>query len=93
MTDDLATQQTRNSLHEEIALRAHRLWEERGSPIGSPEDDWSRAESEIRDKEAAEGEWVRARNEAVWAREKAGRARHENEAGGLPPFTDFSAPL
>jgi Protein of unknown function (DUF2934) len=94
MSDDLATQQTQSSPHdEEIALRAYRLWEERGRPIGSAEEDWSRAENEIRGKEAAEEEWVRARNEAVWAREEAARARHEHEAGGLPPFTDFSAPL
>src|SRR5579863_296158 len=34
--------------HEEIALRAYRLWEEGGCPIGSPEEDWFRAEEEIR---------------------------------------------
>jgi len=32
---------------EEIALRAYGLWQERGSPIGSPEKDWFRAEQEI----------------------------------------------
>src|SRR5579863_5024865 len=31
---------------EEIALRAYRLWQERGSPVGSPEVDWLRAEQE-----------------------------------------------
>ena len=42
------SQHTQNILHEKIALRAHRLWEERGSPIGSPEEDWFRAEREMR---------------------------------------------
>ena len=38
---------TRDNRHEEIALRAYGLWQERGSPIGSPEEDWFRAEQEI----------------------------------------------
>jgi glycosyltransferase involved in cell wall biosynthesis len=32
--------------HSEIALRAYCLWKERGSPMGSPEQDWLRAEQE-----------------------------------------------
>ena len=39
---------TENILHDKIALRAHRLWEERGSPIGSSEEDWFLAERELR---------------------------------------------
>jgi hypothetical protein len=31
-----------------IAVRAYELWQERGSPDGSPEADWHRAEHEIR---------------------------------------------
>ena len=92
MSDDSVAPQTQNSPQEEISVRAYHLWEERGRPIGSPEEDWSRAETEIRGKEAAEDEWIRRRNEGVWAREKAARARHEHE-GGLPPFTDFSGSL
>lgn len=42
------SQPAQNTLHEKIALRAHRLWEERGSPFGSPEEDWFRAEREMR---------------------------------------------
>ena len=38
---------TQDDRHEQIALRAHGLWQERGSPIGSPEEDWFRAEQEI----------------------------------------------
>ena len=34
--------------HEKIALRAYSLWEKRGSPIGSPDEDWFRAEQELR---------------------------------------------
>jgi hypothetical protein len=29
--------------HEEIAFLAHSLWVERGSPVGSPDDDWFHA--------------------------------------------------
>ena len=76
------------------SLSGHTIFgEERGSPIGSPEEDCSRAEDDIRRETAVEDEWVRDRNTAVWARDEAVRARHEHEAGGLPPFTAFSAPL
>ena len=34
--------------HEEIARRAYQLWEERGWPHGSPEEDWHRAQTELR---------------------------------------------
>jgi hypothetical protein len=34
--------------HEEISLRAYQLWEEGGKPDGSHEDDWYRAEHELR---------------------------------------------
>ena len=34
--------------HEDIARLAYRLWQERGSPIGSPAEDWVRAEAELR---------------------------------------------
>ena len=42
------SQHAQNILHEKIALRAHRLWEERGSPLGSSAEDWFRAEREMR---------------------------------------------
>jgi len=41
-------QLTENEFHEELARRAHRLWEERGSPFGSSDEDWYRAEREMR---------------------------------------------
>jgi len=37
-----------NSMHAEIAIRAYQLWEKRGHPIGSSEDDWVHAEDELR---------------------------------------------
>jgi hypothetical protein len=33
---------------EEIARLAHQYWLERGSPIGTPEEDWFRAEEELK---------------------------------------------
>jgi hypothetical protein len=33
---------------EEIARLAHQFWIERGCPIGTPEEDWFRAEVEVR---------------------------------------------
>jgi hypothetical protein len=38
--------------NEEIAARAHRYWVERGSPEGSAEEDWERAEQELRAERA-----------------------------------------
>ena len=35
-------------LHEQIAALAPALWQERGCPEGSPEEDWFRAEKELR---------------------------------------------
>ena len=33
--------------HEQIEKLAYHLWEQRGRPLGSPGDDWLRAEEEI----------------------------------------------
>ncbi len=33
--------------HQEIQLRAHELWQERGRPSGTPETDWFKAEQEL----------------------------------------------
>lgn len=33
--------------HEEIATLAYHYWESRGRPIGSPEEDWLRAERDV----------------------------------------------
>lgn len=39
--------------HEEIARLAYRYWQERGCPIGSPDEDWYRAENDLRQVVAA----------------------------------------
>ncbi len=38
--------------HEEIAALAYQLWNNRGCPLGSPEEDWCRAERWLRTKGA-----------------------------------------
>jgi len=35
---------------EEIALQAYLLWESRGRPLGSPEEDWHRAKEQLRSR-------------------------------------------
>jgi len=44
---------TSDSKHERIARLAYSYWEARGNPYGTPEEDWFRAEEEIRNQ--AEG--------------------------------------
>jgi hypothetical protein len=41
--------------HEAIARRAHALWEERGRPEGSQEEDWFRAQDELRNQSGDAG--------------------------------------
>ena len=36
-----------NSQHEQIEKLAYQLWEARGRPLGSPDEDWFRAEQEF----------------------------------------------
>ncbi len=40
---------------DDIALLAYSYWEARGCPNGSPEEDWFRAERELRQRAAAAG--------------------------------------
>lgn len=37
---------------EEITHLAHEFWLKRGSPIGTPEEDWFRAETEVRSRQS-----------------------------------------
>ena len=37
-------QQLSDTRHEQIEKLAYRLWKERGEPLGSPDEDWFRAE-------------------------------------------------
>ena len=39
---------TQELTHEDIALLAYSYWQARGCPEGSPEEDWFRAESELK---------------------------------------------
>jgi len=43
----ISDQQSKPPLEDEIAMRAYFLWEERGRPEGSPEEDWFRAQEEL----------------------------------------------
>ena len=45
--------------HEEIAARAHTIWEERGRPDGCELDHWLRAERELQ-KERRQADEIRA---------------------------------
>ena len=40
--------------HEEIARRAYSLWMESGSPIGTDEENWLRAENELRTRQGVQ---------------------------------------
>jgi Protein of unknown function (DUF2934) len=39
----------RQPSHDRIEFRAYQIWEERGRPLGSPDEDWFRAEKELSD--------------------------------------------
>jgi hypothetical protein len=41
--------------HEDIAVLAHKLWEARGCPVGSPDEDWFHAVKELRTRAIAGG--------------------------------------
>lgn len=46
-----ATEQANNQdEREEITRLAHQFWIQRGCPIGTPEEDWFRAEAELRSR-------------------------------------------
>jgi Protein of unknown function (DUF2934) len=46
---EITTEETTamDSNFNEVAALAYRLWNERGCPLGSPEEDWFRAEQEL----------------------------------------------
>jgi hypothetical protein len=44
---------TENLDENEIAARAYQLWRERGCPIGSDQEDWFKAESELKGRGAS----------------------------------------
>ena len=50
---------TRTITHSDIAALAYQLWQDRGCPDGSPEEDWYKAEEQLRDLDPpAHGELV-----------------------------------
>jgi len=49
---------------EQITALAYALWQERGCPDGNPDEDWFRAEQEIRAKQESQSEIVDALSRA-----------------------------
>lgn len=47
-SDQIPTLRLEGPTREEIAARAYSCWHQRGCPEGSPEEDWRRAEEELR---------------------------------------------
>jgi hypothetical protein len=41
------TKSTSSPEHEQVAVLAYALWQKRGSPEGSPDEDWFQAEREL----------------------------------------------
>jgi hypothetical protein len=46
-TESPRTDTSESEIHEEIAILAYQFWQERGCPIGSPEEDWFRAKQAL----------------------------------------------
>jgi len=44
---ELVVEHAYESRHELVTRLAHQLWEQRGSPVGSPDVDWFRAEQAV----------------------------------------------
>jgi|HubBroStandDraft_6_1064221.scaffolds.fasta_scaffold376642_2 hypothetical protein len=40
--------------HQAVKHLAYKLWRDRGSPLGSPDEDWFRAEAELNGQSASE---------------------------------------
>jgi Protein of unknown function (DUF2934) len=47
LADESTHEITMAPAEEDIAKLAYALWEARGCPVGSPEEDWFRAEAEL----------------------------------------------
>jgi len=59
-SENSTTQSDLGSVSEQIAALAYSLWQERGCPEGNPEEDWFKAEQEIRVKQESQSEIVSA---------------------------------
>jgi len=51
----MATPEEPGSFHEQVAILAYHLWQERGCPEGSPEVDWLEAEQELQTTDQPRG--------------------------------------
>jgi hypothetical protein len=58
--------------HEQVAKLAYVLWQERGCPDGSPEDDWYRAEEQLQNQ-TAEKKPARSTDELLATVARGGR--------------------
>ena len=52
-TESTAQDMVATIASDEIAALAYQLWNERGCPIGSPDEDWFRAEAELNNRKEA----------------------------------------
>jgi hypothetical protein len=50
VVEKLTNNQEARPLCDQVAALAYSLWEERGCPEGTPEEDWFRAEKELKAK-------------------------------------------
>ena len=66
-----------SATHKDIEQRAYQLWQERGSPSGSPDVDWEQAERELSGTRPPDGE---AGGMATGVRPAAPRQRAEHNA-------------
>ena len=77
--------------HDQISRIAYRLWQERGCPVGSPEVDWLRAESEFEAAEFEAGERGAVEIESISGLERV--AASESEFLGEVPILEAEVAL
>jgi hypothetical protein len=53
--------------HDDIAALAHELWQARGCPEGSPEDDWFHAAAELRSRAASLRRSLRSEDQSTFS--------------------------
>jgi Protein of unknown function (DUF2934) len=76
-------------IEDQIATRAYQLWQERGCPIGSPEQDWLEAERQLRSVERSTAEILNPTNKrTAWTRQR----RSSNTSPWLDQPSSLSLP-
>jgi hypothetical protein len=77
--------------HEQIEMRAHQLWLERGQPSDTPETDWFQAEAELRDAEPTFSKAARQLGTVIGSLAASARAAkaliHEKHPHPLTPVS------